>query len=494
MNYKRLVSTLMLSTMLLNQVTVLTPKVLAEEKTLQSTTNNSADSETISGVDKQGSIKVSETDTASTENIEENSTVESEQAVVRDSEKNEAQENELVKAKTDVANEESAKQEVDMPDAALKAAVNAELNSEKIDGKTDRATTDPVYDLELAQMKTLVCEKKGIKNLKGLEQAANLTKLDVAYNSLDQECVQYIAPLTNLTYLAIDQSKGSNTIITDISLLKNLINLESFYLSDNKVTDISVVRNMPKLNLLKLRANRVTNFEPLKELMASGTLKTLDAINQDILAEKQEVTGAQVQLDPVKMIMPDGTEVSTPTNLSEGVFQDGKITLNWSENQEREISYKLNGVGTYNAITANVKQLVNFTYTGVAKQEVDMPDAALKAAVNAELNSEKINGKTDRATTDPVYDLELAQMKKLDKQKANITNLKGLEKATSLTSLTLHYNKISDLTPLENLTQLNVLNIAVMPTLTDISPIKNLTNLTQLNLGENSITDISVIK
>ncbi|ENZ7231905.1 leucine-rich repeat domain-containing protein, partial [Enterococcus faecium] len=417
-----------------------------------------------------------------------------EQAVVRDSEKNEAQENELVKAKTDVANEESAKQEVDMPDAALKAAVNAELNSEKIDGKTDRATTDPVYDLELAQMKTLVCEKKGIKNLKGLEQAANLTKLDVAYNSLDQECVQYIAPLTNLTYLAIDQSKGSNTIITDISLLKNLINLESFYLSDNKVTDISVVRNMPKLNLLKLRANRVTNFEPLKELMASGTLKTLDAINQDILAEKQEVTGAQVQLDPVKMIMPDGTEVSTPTNLSEGVFQDGKITLNWSENQEREISYKLNGVGTYNAITANVKQLVNFTYTGVAKQEVDMPDAALKAAVNAELNSEKINGKTDRATTDPVYDLELAQMKKLDKQKANITNLKGLEKATSLTSLTLHYNKISDLTPLENLTQLNVLNIAVMPTLTDISPIKNLTNLTQLNLGENSITDISVIK
>ncbi|ENZ7231870.1 hypothetical protein ACG7XA_002645, partial [Enterococcus faecium] len=69
MNYKRLVSTLMLSTMLLNQVTVLTPKVLAEEKTLQSTTNNSADSETISGVDKQGSIKVSETDTASTENI-----------------------------------------------------------------------------------------------------------------------------------------------------------------------------------------------------------------------------------------------------------------------------------------------------------------------------------------------------------------------------------------------------------------------------------------
>ncbi|EGP5602605.1 hypothetical protein DUI34_13820, partial [Enterococcus faecium] len=397
---------------------------------------------------------------------------------------------------------------------ALKAAVNAELNSEKVNGKTDRVATDPVYDLEIAQLKSFsISGNAGVKNLKGLEKAIgletfdiglygsnssnnNITNIDVVENFKNLKemrlgvGVKNISDLTKLVSLSnLERLYISSADVEDISAVSHLTNLEQLYIRNSKVHDISAISSLTKLVDLRLPNNHISDFSPLKDIV--GNLTTFDAKNQEIIAEKQEVTGAKVQLDPIKMIMPDGTEVSTPTKLSEGVFQDGKITLNWSENQEREISYTLNGVGTYKAITANVKQLVNFTYTGAAKQEVDMPDAALKAAVNAELNSEKINGKTDRATTDPVYDLELAQMKKLDKQKANITNLKGLEKATSLTSLTLHYNKISDLTPLENLTQLNVLNIAVMPTLTDISPIKNLTNLTQLNLGENSITDIS---
>ncbi|EME7096881.1 hypothetical protein P5B29_002622, partial [Enterococcus faecium] len=165
--------------------------------------------------------------------------------------------------------------------------------------------------------------------------------------------------------------------------------------------------------------------------------------------------------------------------------------------QEREISYKLNGVGTYNAITANVKQLVNFTYTGEAKQEVNIPDAALKAAINAELNSEKIDGKTDRAATDPVYDLELAQMIKLTANRKNIADLTGLEKATNLQELRLDYNKISNVMSLRDLSQLTVLSIGGMKSLTDdsnLSSLKNLTNLTYFSVGEDNVTDISVVK
>ena len=63
-----------------------------------------------------------------------------------------------------------------------------------------------------------------------------------------------------------------------------------------------------------------------------------------------------------------------------------------------------------------------------------------------------------------------------------IKNLRGLETAKNLHTLSLAYNQISDLSPLENLTKLQHLNIA-WNQISDLSPLENLTKLQHLNIG-----------
>ena len=73
-----------------------------------------------------------------------------------------------------------------------------------------------------------------------------------------------------------------------------------------------------------------------------------------------------------------------------------------------------------------------------------------------------------------------------------ITSLVGLEYATNLKSLYLKVNDVADLTPLANLTKLEVLNLEnnLIPQ-TGYSPLANLTKLTNLRIGGHRNGDIS---
>ena len=66
----------------------------------------------------------------------------------------------------------------------------------------------------------------------------------------------------------------------------------------------------------------------------------------------------------------------------------------------------------------------------------------------------------------------------------------SLRYMTSLTTLYLSGNQISDLTPLTNLNNLEVL-ILDRNRISDITPLANLTNLTQLDMRGNRISDIT---
>ena len=122
-------------------------------------------------------------------------------------------------------------------------------------------------------------------------------------------------------------------------------------------------------------------------------------------------------------------------------------------------------------------------------QTVNIPDPNLRAAIENGLR--KPSGATITVTA----------MKKLTilyESNSNIRDLTGLEHATNLTVLDLgpvggfivNSNSISDLSPLEGLTNLIKLRLG-RNSISDISPLKGLTNLTLLLLGGNSISDIS---
>ena len=74
-----------------------------------------------------------------------------------------------------------------------------------------------------------------------------------------------------------------------------------------------------------------------------------------------------------------------------------------------------------------------------------------------------------------------------------ISDLKPLESLTNLTYLFLDNNQISDIKPLESLTNLTHLNLGKNQ-ISDIKPLESLTNLTQLWLYNNKISDIKPLE
>ena len=128
-----------------------------------------------------------------------------------------------------------------------------------------------------------------------------------------------------------------------------------------------------------------------------------------------------------------------------------------------------------------------------AKEVISFPDTNLEAVVRTTLGL---------PAGEPITARKMRNLTELRASDGRITDLTGLEYATNLRSLFLfnefhwkddvNHNRISDVSPLANLTQLEDLRLDGNP-ISDISPLADLTQLTYLNLKATSISDISPI-
>ena len=116
-------------------------------------------------------------------------------------------------------------------------------------------------------------------------------------------------------------------------------------------------------------------------------------------------------------------------------------------------------------------------------QLLEIPDPNLKQAVREAL---ELPDEID--LTQP----EMLRLRRLDAASRGITNLSGLEHATSLEVLDLRDNLVEDITPLANLIRLIRLPLDNNQ-IHDITPLANLTSLTNLGLSTNQIADISTL-
>ena len=128
--------------------------------------------------------------------------------------------------------------------------------------------------------------------------------------------------------------------------------------------------------------------------------------------------------------------------------------------------------------------LLYFVLGGVAfAQVVDLPDPNLRAAVREALDiADRPEVKLDASAL-------RRDLRRLDARYRGISDLTGLEHATSLTFLALLGNDFSDLRPLTSLVNLTYLRLDGNQ-INDIGPLANLTELTTLLLDSNSIKDI----
>ena len=139
---------------------------------------------------------------------------------------------------------------VDIPDANLRAAVEAALNV---------GPSTPIASAEMATLTRLDANEAGISDLTGLEHATNLRHLHLWRNSVSD--LSSLAGLTKLTGLYLGGSSAS-----DLSPLAGLTNLESLFLDSNGVSDLSPLAGLTQLTRLALNNNSISDLSPLAGL------------------------------------------------------------------------------------------------------------------------------------------------------------------------------------------------------------------------------------
>ncbi len=325
---------------------------------------------------------------------------------------------------------------VSIPDANLRAAIAEAL------GKASGAT---ITVAEMRALTGLDAEELGIRDLTGLEFATNLTTLDLRFNQITD--VSALSGLTNLTTLDLSFNQ-----ITDVSALSGLTNLRWLYLYINQITDISALSGLTNLRWLGLSDNQITDVSPLAGL----------------------------------------------TNLTNLYLEDNQITdisalLGLTNLEKLDLDDNLLNVSSINDYIPALQDrgvTVEFHLTGTVTDDptpVTIPDAKLREAIEAALG--KARGETITRGEMAVLGSLLASSVP---EEVGISDLTGLEFATNLKELSLHYNQITDISALSGLTSLTWLGLGGNQ-IADISPLAGLTNLTELWLGGNQITDISAL-
>ena len=221
-----------------------------------------------------------------------------------------------------------------------------------------------------------------------------------------------------------------------------------------------------------------------------ASLTSLEAPNANI----RDLTGLEfatrlTRLDLSDNIIQDLTPLSGLTNLTTLILSDNSISDLTPLSSLTNLTFLSLYDGTMIGDRSVLSRLFNLSVA-------DIPDPNLRAAIKIAM------GKTSDA---PITDFEMTFLSELEAPNSNIRDLNGLELATSLTSLNLgtefvsgegyvNSNHISDFSPLSGLTNLRRLDLGGN-SISDLSAlsgaISRLTRLERLDLDNNSISDVS---
>ena len=319
-----------------------------------------------------------------------------------------------------------------MPDAALRAAIREELALPE---------AVPLTKDRMQKLKRLQADRKGIKDIKGLEFAQNLANLHLGDEG---NYITNLSPLATLTSLVSLNVEGNQ--IADISPLGSLTSLVHLNLANNSVSNLSPLANLVSLKTLDLFANEVKNVVPLSGLRNLRQLFLTYNHVEDInpLSELTSLRTLWIKGNPIKDLSP-----LAKLNLTDLKYDD--VPMLTKQNQPSERS---------------------------------MPDRALRSTAQGD------PGLLSRVP------LTKEKRQRLEWSNANhksINNTGGLKFDTNLRELRLGKNPIIDSQLLEKLTQLEQLHfwqIPQNPTDLDLRPLMNFLNLGMTSPKKSGVSDI----
>jgi len=168
-------------------------------------------------------------------------------------------------------------------DTTLEAAVGAALNI-PVGNITE---TEMLGLTSLNASGEFVMYSDKIKNLTGLEYAANLQSLDLSGNNISD--IGVLSRLTKLQTLNLRSNQ-----VSDIRALTGLTNLQAIDLGNNQMSDIGSLSGLTNLQTLNLDNNHVTGIGLLSRLT---NLQTLNLNSNQIVDIEEPCFKAKVTQD-----------------------------------------------------------------------------------------------------------------------------------------------------------------------------------------------------
>ena len=380
--------------------------------------------------------------------------------------------------------------QVHIPDPNLRAEIAARLR---------KGPNEPISAAEMARLREVRVDGKGVRDLTGLQFAINLSWIRMTNNEVSD-----LSPLAGLTRLRELWAKGNP--ISDLSPVRGLTNLTHLDVSRCQVSDISPVRNLTNLVHLDVVGTQVSDISPVTNLTNLVHLDFRHSLVSDISPVRRLIN--LVHLDFGDSLVSDLSPVAGLTNL--------KVLGCW-ENNISDFSPLAGLTNLVNTDVSNnfasdlspLARLTNLERLGFTNNEVTdisplaglinlkdiftwgnrftdiSPLARLKALERVNICGADLNR---RGSLAPLT--QLPNLTELYLAGNGISDISPLARLTDLERLGLNHNLISDLSPLARLTNLKWLQL-LDNKISDLSPLARLTNLTWLDITKNEISDFS---
>lgn len=206
--------------------------------------------------------------------------------------------------------------EVSIPDASLKAAINQQLAKQTGSQREDDAA---VTKDDMASLTELVAEDAGITDLTGLDKAVNLETLDLSGNELSMSSpFETLAFITGLTSLDLSNNHFTGKLLCALEMNS----LEILDLSGNRINAIELGNvTFPNLEKIDLSDNYFYQDESTVgyDAMVRIGIEKFDLSNQKNLAT---LNGAWVK-NPTKTVF--NIYESTKVTEANGVIDVGDV-------------------------------------------------------------------------------------------------------------------------------------------------------------------------
>ena len=352
-------------------------------------------------------------------------------------------------------------------DAALRAAVERAL---------DKEAGAPITEDDLATLFTFTASFEKIRNLTGLDLATNLQELDLSFNEVAR--LSPLADLTRLSELHVTFNK-----VSDLTPLQGMVGLRELWLTHNPTSDLSPLRGFHQLELLSIGGpdHVVSDVSPLGELT---NLEFLNAVNLGItdlslVSGLAQLSFLSVPDNPVSDLSPlrempnlrsvdvGGTEVRDLSPLSDHVLDSLDISRTRLTLQDVSDLQRSRGLSSLRIGGLGIEDL--------------SPVSEFRQLRMLSLDNNRVRDLSPLSALFGLWSLSL-------KDNA-VSDLGPLGSVAALTILDLTNNRISDVAPLAGLPGLRLLNLSDND-LSDIAPLAGPSGLWSLDLSDTDVSDI----